>query len=76
MAVLVKDVMLKDIITLSDEATIGEAVEIFAGKRVGCLPLVDGNGILTGFLSDGDIVDYVVRNVRRRNNQYNNIRAW
>ena len=72
MAVLVKDVMLKDIITLSDEATIGEAVEIFAGKRVGCLPLVDGNG----FLSDGDIVDYVVRNVRRRNNQYNNIRAW
>ena len=32
MAVLVKDVMLKDIITLSDEATIGEAVEIFAGK--------------------------------------------
>ena len=76
MAVLVKDVMLKDIITLSDEATIGEAVEIFAGKKVGCLPLVDGNGILTGFLSDGDIVDYVVRNVRRRNNQYNNIRAW
>ena len=76
MAVLVKDVMLKDIITLSDEATIGESVEIFAGKRVGCLPLVYGNGILTGFLSDGDIVDYVVRNVRRRNNQYNNIRAW
>ena len=75
MAVLVQDVMIKNIETISDEATIGEAVEIFAKKRVGCLPMVDENGLLTGFLSDGDIVDYVVRNVRRRNNEYNNIRA-
>lgn len=76
MAVLVQDVMIKDIVTISDEATIGEAVEVFAKKRVGCLPMIDENGLLTGFLSDGDIVDYVVRNVRRRNNEYNNVRAW
>ncbi|MDO4281403.1 MAG: CBS domain-containing protein [Peptococcaceae bacterium] len=76
MAVLVKDVMLKDIVTISDEATIGDVVEIFAKKKIGCLPMVDENGLLTAFLSDGDIVDYVVRNVRRRNNQYNHVRAW
>ena len=76
MAVLVREVMIKDPVTLKDTATIGEAVEVFAEKRVGCLPMVDAQGNLTAFLSDGDIVDYVVRNVRRRNAQYNHVRAW
>lgn len=76
MAVLVRDVMIENPITLSDKATIGEAVEIFAEKKVGCLPLLDENGGLSAFLSDGDIVDYVVRNVRRRNAQYNHVRSW
>ena len=59
MAVLVREVMIKDPVTLKDTATIGEAVEVFAEKRVGCLPMVDAQGNLTAFLSDGDIVDYV-----------------
>ena len=37
MAVLVKEVMIKDIVTLSDKATIGQAIEIFAEKRDACL---------------------------------------
>ncbi len=41
MAVLVRDVMIQNPVTLSDEATIGQAVEVFADKKVGCLPLVD-----------------------------------
>ena len=57
MAVLVREVMIKDPVTLKDTATIGEAVEVFAEKRVGCLPMVDAQGNLTAFLSDGDIVD-------------------
>lgn len=76
MSVLVKDVMIEKVITINDEATIGESVEVFAKEKIGCLPMVDNDGILTAFLSDGDIIDYVVRNVRRRNNKYNNIRAW
>lgn len=76
MAVLVREVMIKNPVTISDEATIGEAVAVFAEKRVGCLPMVNKSGELTAFLSDGDILDYVVRNVRRRNNQYNHIRSW
>lgn len=76
MAVVVKDVMIRNPITLSKKATIGDAVEIFAKRRVGSLPLVDEEGILVGFLSDGDIIDYVVRNVRRRNNQLNHVRSW
>lgn len=76
MAVLVQDVMIKDPVTLSENATLGDAVKVFAEKRVGCLPLVDENGAVKWFLSDGDVVDYVVRNVRRLNNEYNHIRAW
>ena len=35
MAVLVREVMIKDPVTLKDTATIGEAVEVFAEKGVG-----------------------------------------
>ena len=45
MAVLVREVMIKDPVTLKDTATIGEAVEVFAEKRVGCLPMVDAQAI-------------------------------
>jgi CBS domain-containing protein len=76
MAVLVKDVMIKNPVTLNANKTIGDAVEIFAHRGVGSLPLVNESGELVGFLSDGDIIDYVVRNVRRRNNQLNHIRSW
>lgn len=74
MAVLVKDVMIKDIITINDKATIGEAVEVFAEKEIGCLPMVDDNGTLTAFLSDGDIVNYVVNNVRLAETESKNYR--
>ena len=74
MAVLVKEVMIKDIVTLSDKATIGEAVETFATKEIGCLPMVDENGNLTAFLSDGDIVNYVVSNVRLAETESKNYR--
>lgn len=76
MAVLVKEVMIKNPVILNSKASIGDAVEIFAHRGVGSLPLVNDSNELVGFVSDGDIIDYVVRNVRRRNNQLNNIRSW
>lgn len=76
MAVLVKDIMIKDPITLQKDATIGQAIDLFAHRRIGSLPVVDKSGDVVAFLSDGDIIDYVVRNVRRRNNQLNHVRSW
>lgn len=66
MPVLVKEVMLKvpDVVTISNKATIGEAVEMFATKEVGCMPMLDERGNLVGFLTDGDIVYYVVNRLR------------
>lgn len=64
MAVLVKEVMIKDVITIDSKATIGDAVALFAEKEVGCLPMLDENGNITALLSDGDIVYYVVNQLR------------
>lgn len=73
---LVKDVMVKDPLTIRAQATIGEAVEIFARAKVGSLLVVNEEGDLVGFLSDGDIIDDVVRNVRKKNKQLHHIRSW
>lgn len=73
---LVKDVMIKDPLTIRSQATIGEAVEVFARAKVGSLLVVNDEGELVGFLSDGDIIDDVVLNVRKKNKQLNHIRSW
>lgn len=73
---LVRDIMLKDPVTIDSKATIGEAVEIFATKKIGSIIVVDDDMKLVGFLSDGDIIDYVVRNVKKKNKQLNYIRSW
>lgn len=73
---LVRDIMFTDPVTISTDATIGDAVDLFSHKQVGSLMVVDGEGRLMGFLSDGDIIDYVVRNVRKKNRQLNHVRSW
>lgn len=71
MAQVAKDFMVKNPITLKKGDTIGDAVEIFGHRGVGSLPIVDEEGRPVGFLSDGDIIDYVVRNVRHRTKTLN-----
>lgn len=64
MAVLVKEVMIKNPVTISNKATLGEAVEMFAHKEIGCMPMLDENGRLVAMLTDGDVVYYVVSELR------------
>lgn len=73
---IVRDVMIKDTATISDEATVGEAIEMFASKRVGSICVVDSEGDLVGILTDGDVIDYVIHNVNKTNKQLNHIRSW
>ena len=76
MAVLVKDVMIENPRTLINTANIGDAIEIFVREKSGSIFIVDEDGKLTGILSDGDIIDNVVYNVRKKNKQLNHIRSW
>ena len=74
MAVLVKDVMLKNVVTISDEATLGQAIKVFADKQIGSLPMVDKDGHLTAYLSDGDVVYYVISTLRLLRTESKNYR--
>ena len=42
--------------TLGPEATLAEAAERMAERRIGCLPVVDETGRLTGLLSETDVL--------------------
>jgi CBS domain-containing protein len=52
----VKDVMLKNLITISPDSKTSEAVEIMSSKGVGCLPVVSDDGKLLGLVTERSIV--------------------
>jgi acetoin utilization protein AcuB len=53
----VKDVMVpaKDVITIHEDATIEEAASLMIEKKIGCLPVLDGN-IVVGLITDLDLM--------------------
>lgn len=65
MAVVVKEFMIEEPLTIKKDATIGDAVELFGRQRIGSLPVIDDSGKIVGFVTDGDVIHYVVRNVSR-----------
>lgn len=59
----VKSIMIKNVVTISPENTLGEAIETMKSKAPGSnilnqLPVVE-NGKLVGIISDGDIIKSV-----------------
>lgn len=57
----IKDIMIKNPITIADNATVQDAIDLFSYYRIGCLPVVDPAGHLVSFLSDGDVVGFISR---------------
>ncbi|MBT2696264.1 CBS domain-containing protein [Bacillus sp. ISL-40] len=54
--VQVKDFMVKDVISASPSASIKDVMTLFVGKKIGGLPIIDENGVLRGFVTDGDVL--------------------
>ena len=52
----VRTIMTQQIVTLAHDATIRNAVEEIIGKRIGGLPIVDNNGVLTGIVTERDVM--------------------
>jgi CBS domain-containing protein len=46
----------RTIIVIAHGATMGEAARLLAEKRIGAVIVTDGNGVLTGILSERDVV--------------------
>jgi CBS domain-containing protein len=63
----VKEIMATDVIVLSPDTDIGEAVKIFAEKGIGGAPVVDEEGGVVGMVTDSD----VFRNLRLKYKEYN-----
>jgi CBS domain-containing membrane protein len=57
----VRDVMVRDVITVTPETPVATAGQLLLDKRVGCLPVVDSNNELVGILTSSDFVASVVR---------------
>ena len=57
-AILIKEVMTNDVITIGPEADVKEAARIMLEHRIGCLPVVD-SGKLVGLISESDLVRLV-----------------
>ncbi len=53
---IVKDIMTKDIITVSPETEIVDAAKLLLEKRINGLPVIDGSGKLVGILCQSDLV--------------------
>lgn len=62
----IHDIMIKNPITIADNATVQDAIDLFSYYRVGCLPVVDPAGHLVSFLSDGDIIGFIARRTRQQ----------
>ncbi|HOD12162.1 MAG TPA: CBS domain-containing protein [Candidatus Omnitrophota bacterium] len=51
---ILQKVMIKDVLTLLPEDTLGKAIDVMVKKKYGCIPIVDQKGILAGILTQTD----------------------
>lgn len=51
-----KDIMVKDVITVSPEATIREIATVLIDNKISGVPVVAANGHLVGIVTEGDLL--------------------
>lgn len=62
----IQDIMIKNPITIAENATVQDAIDLFSYYRIGCLPVVDPAGHLVSFLSDGDVIAFLARRTKQQ----------
>jgi len=61
----IAEIMTPDPLTISENATIGEAAQKMLEKTIGSLPVVDSQGNLVGIITESDIFRLVVHGWQR-----------
>lgn len=51
----VSDVMIKDPVTINEDALLEEAATVMNNSKIGCLPVVDRDNVLIGIITHNDI---------------------
>lgn len=62
----VRDVMVRDVVTVSPDTSVADAARLLLDKRIGCLPVVDAANDLVGIVTSSDFVASFERVARRR----------
>src|SRR5699024_4837684 len=57
----IEEIMMRDVFTVSDEATVRDAIEVFIDTGISCVSIVNDEHEIRGFISDGDIMCNVGR---------------
>src|SRR5699024_1373526 len=58
----IEEIMIRVVFTVSDEATVRDAIKVFIDNGISGVPIVNDQNEIRGFISDGDIM----RNVGRQ----------
>lgn len=61
----VADVMTRHLVTASPETTIKQAANLFRGRSIGCLPVVDDAGRPVGIVTTTDLLELIGRGVEK-----------
>lgn len=59
---LAKDVMVREVITINDGATVGELLKLLAEHHIGAVPVVNDRRQVVGIVTDGDIMSRIRAN--------------
>ena len=62
-ALTVADIYTDDVVTVTENTNVGQAINLLREHGVSRLPVLDENGLLTGMVTRHDIVDIVVRDM-------------
>ncbi|WP_277553756.1 CBS domain-containing protein [Halobaculum limi] len=65
-ALTVDDIYTSDVVTVPEDAHVGQAINRLRENGISRLPVVNENGRLEGILTTHDIVDFVVRDSKRQ----------
>jgi acetoin utilization protein AcuB len=57
----IKEIMTEKVVTISPDASIKEAARQMMEKKIGCLPVLEGDR-LVGIITETDMLQYVVEN--------------
>ena len=58
---ILSSVMTENVLTLSANQTLGHAVDTMVEKKFGCIPIVDGEGMLIGILTQIDVLRAIAK---------------
>jgi predicted transcriptional regulator/ribosome-associated translation inhibitor RaiA len=68
-ALIVEQLMTEDVVSVSESAHVGQAINRLREYSVSRLPVVDDGGRLVGILTTHDLVDFAVRDIDRQGRQ-------